>query len=66
MMEQRLKIEFDLVVLGTDYDGEKKLKSILPTHFVDVLQESIDPLPLYRSVIHYNPELFLTFFPLLI
>lgn len=66
VLDDGTEIEVDLVVLGTGYDGEKKLKSILPTRFVDVLQESADPLPLYRSVIHYNPELFLTFFPLLI
>lgn len=52
VLDDGTEVGADLVVLGTGYDGEKKLKSILPTRFVHVLQKSADPLPLYRGLIH--------------
>lgn len=52
VLDDETEVEADLVILGTGYDGEKKLKSLLPTRFADVLQKSADPLLLYRGLIH--------------
>ena len=52
VLDDGTEVEADLVLLGTGYDGEKKLKSLLPTRFGDVLKKSADPLQLYRSVCH--------------
>ncbi|GLJ07601.1 hypothetical protein SUGI_0070610 [Cryptomeria japonica] len=52
VVDDGTKIEADVVVLGTGYDGDKKLKSLLPTKFGDVLEKSGGALSLYRELIH--------------
>eukprot|EP01018_Ginkgo_biloba_P027777 Gb_16794 [translate_table: standard] len=52
VLEDKSEVEADVVVLGTGYDGEKKLKALLPKPFADVLEESSGVLPLYRGLIH--------------
>lgn len=42
------KVEADVVVLGTGYDGDKKLKTFLPSEFGDAFDESGVALSLYR------------------
>ncbi|XP_059066924.1 probable flavin-containing monooxygenase 1 [Cryptomeria japonica] len=52
VLDDGSKMEADVVVLGTGYDGDKKLKSLLPTKFGDVIEKSGGALSLYRGLIH--------------
>lgn len=42
------KIDADVVVLATGYDGKKKLKAILPDPFRSLLEYPSGIMPLYR------------------
>lgn len=42
------KLEADVVVLATGYDGKKKLKAILPEPFRTLLEYPSGIMPLYR------------------
>ena len=42
------KIEADVVVLATGYDGKKKLKAIMPEPFRSLLEYPAGLMPLYR------------------
>ncbi|GLJ07579.1 hypothetical protein SUGI_0070130 [Cryptomeria japonica] len=46
------EVEADVVVLGTGYAGEKKLKTLLPKNFSHVLEKPKGVIPLYRGLIH--------------
>ncbi|PON38636.1 Dimethylaniline monooxygenase, N-oxide-forming [Trema orientale] len=46
------KIEADVVVLATGYDGKKKLKAIMPEPFRSLLEYPSGLMPLYRGTIH--------------
>ncbi|KAL4589378.1 hypothetical protein LXL04_002284 [Taraxacum kok-saghyz] len=50
--DDNTKIDADLVLLATGYDGKKKLKEILPEPFKSFLQFPSGMLPLYRGTIH--------------
>ncbi|KAL3684238.1 hypothetical protein R1sor_002260 [Riccia sorocarpa] len=45
-------LEADSVILCTGYNGDAKLKSILPKEYKDVLLEPGNVLTLYRGIIH--------------
>ncbi|GLT62844.1 hypothetical protein SLA2020_354470 [Shorea laevis] len=46
------KLEADVVLLATGYDGKQKLKSILPEPFRSLLEYPSGIIPLYRGTIH--------------
>ncbi|KAF5481641.1 hypothetical protein F2P56_002279 [Juglans regia] len=46
------KVDADVVVLATGYDGKKKLKAILPDPFRSLLEYPSGVMPLYRGTIH--------------
>ncbi|KAB1203186.1 putative flavin-containing monooxygenase 1 [Morella rubra] len=46
------KLEADVVVLATGYDGKKKLRTILPEPFRSLLEYPSGIMPLYRGTIH--------------
>lgn len=46
--EDNTKLEADLVVLATGYDGRQKLKAILPDPFRSLMEFSSGMMPLYR------------------
>jgi len=48
VLDDGTEVETDLVVFGTGYDAEKKLKNLLPEPFADVLEKSAGVVPLYR------------------
>ncbi|XP_023750753.1 probable flavin-containing monooxygenase 1 [Lactuca sativa] len=50
--DDNTKLDADLVILATGYDGKKKLKDILPEPFKSFLQFPSGMLPLYRGTIH--------------
>uniref|UniRef100_A0A2N9H4U5 Flavin-containing monooxygenase n=1 Tax=Fagus sylvatica TaxID=28930 RepID=A0A2N9H4U5_FAGSY len=50
--EDNTKLEADVVVLATGYDGKKKLKAILPEPFCSLLEYPSGIIPLYRGTIH--------------
>ncbi|XP_028202882.1 putative flavin-containing monooxygenase 2 [Glycine soja] len=50
--EDNSKLEADVVVLATGFDGKKKLKSILPRPFCSLLDYPSGLMPLYRGTIH--------------
>ncbi|XP_015955030.1 probable flavin-containing monooxygenase 1 [Arachis duranensis] len=50
--EDNTKVEADVVVMATGYDGKKKLKSILPETFRSLLEYPSGLMPLYRGTIH--------------
>ena len=49
VLDDGTEVETDLVVYATGYDAEKKLKTLLPEPFADVLEKSAGIVPLYRS-----------------
>ncbi|KAK9149262.1 hypothetical protein Scep_008019 [Stephania cephalantha] len=51
-LEDNTKLDADVVLLATGYDGKKKLKALLPEPFFDILQDSSGIIPLYRGTIH--------------
>lgn len=46
--EDQTKLEADVVLLATGYDGKKKLQSILPEPFSSLVLDSTGVMPLYR------------------
>ncbi|KAH9305700.1 hypothetical protein KI387_010104 [Taxus chinensis] len=52
ILDDGTELEADIVVLGTGFDGVKKLKSLLPNKFGDVLEKSAGVVPLYRGRVH--------------
>lgn len=46
--ENGTKLDADVVVLATGYDGKKKLQSILPEPFRSFLEHPSGLMPLYR------------------
>ncbi|XP_027368736.1 probable flavin-containing monooxygenase 1 [Abrus precatorius] len=50
--EDNSKLEADVVVLATGFDGKKKLKTILPEPFRSLLEYPSSIMPLYRGTIH--------------
>lgn len=46
--DDQTKLEADVVILATGYDGNKKLKSILPEPFRSLVVDSTGSIPLYR------------------
>ncbi|KAF6146723.1 hypothetical protein GIB67_009009 [Kingdonia uniflora] len=51
-LEGKKRLEADVVVLATGFDGKKKLKSILPEPFCSLIEDSSGVMPLYRGTIH--------------
>ncbi|KAJ4850361.1 monooxygenase [Turnera subulata] len=50
--EDNTKLEADVVILATGYDGKKKLQDILPDPFSSLILDSAGIMPLYRGTIH--------------
>ncbi|KAJ6302158.1 hypothetical protein OIU77_016281 [Salix suchowensis] len=50
--EDKTKLEADVVVLATGYDGKKKLQDLLPEPFSSLAVDSTGIMPLYRGTIH--------------
>ncbi|MFS7967937.1 putative flavin-containing monooxygenase [Helianthus anomalus] len=48
--DDKTKIEADLVILATGYDGKKKLRALLPQQFSTFLEFPSGIMPLYRYV----------------
>lgn len=46
--EDNSRVEADVVVLATGFDGKKKLKTILPEPFCSLLEYPSGIMPLYR------------------
>ena len=47
-LEDKTKLEADVVFLCTGFDGKSKLKSILPEPYRDYIENSSGVMPLYR------------------
>ncbi|CAN6722067.1 unnamed protein product [Malus baccata var. baccata] len=50
--EDNTKLEADVVLLATGYEGKQKLQSILPEPFRSLMVDSSGTMPLYRGTIH--------------
>ncbi|PKI52411.1 hypothetical protein CRG98_027192 [Punica granatum] len=50
--DDQTKLEADVVILGTGFDGKKKLQSVLPEPFRSLVVDSSGIMPLYRGTIH--------------
>ncbi|WJX24523.1 monooxygenase [Trifolium repens] len=50
--DDNTKIDADVVLLATGYDGKKKLKTILPEPFSSLLEYPSGMMPLYRGTVH--------------
>ncbi|XP_021277052.1 probable flavin-containing monooxygenase 1 [Herrania umbratica] len=50
--DDNTKVDADVVILATGYDGKKKLKSILPEPFRSLIEYPSGIMPLYRGTIH--------------
>ncbi|XP_038884267.1 probable flavin-containing monooxygenase 1 [Benincasa hispida] len=50
--EDNTKLEADVVILNTGFQGKQKLQSLLPHPFNTLLVDSSGIIPLYRGVIH--------------
>ncbi|XP_058215444.1 probable flavin-containing monooxygenase 1 [Rhododendron vialii] len=50
--EDNTKLEADVVILATGFDGKKKLKSIIPEPFCSLIEFPSGMMPLYRGTIH--------------
>ena len=46
--EDNTKLEADVVILATGFDGKKKIKTILPEPFRSLLEYPSGIMPLYR------------------
>ncbi|XP_076957145.1 putative flavin-containing monooxygenase 1 [Bidens hawaiensis] len=56
--DDKTKLEADLVILATGYDGKKKLRSVLPRPFSNFLEFPSGMMPLYRGTINpYIPNM---------
>ncbi|KAH9305699.1 hypothetical protein KI387_010103 [Taxus chinensis] len=64
MIDDVTEVEADVVILGTGYDGETKLKTLLPKQFADVLENPEGVVRLYRGLIHPNiPQMAILGYP---
>ncbi|MED6150317.1 hypothetical protein PIB30_071181 [Stylosanthes scabra] len=50
--EDKTKLEVDVVVLATGFDGKKKLQSLFPEPFRSLVSDQSGIMPLYRGTIH--------------
>ncbi|XP_016452604.1 putative flavin-containing monooxygenase 1 [Nicotiana tabacum] len=50
--EDNTKLEADVVILATGFDGKKKLRDILPDPFRSLLEFPSGMIPLYRGTVH--------------
>ncbi|KAL1808943.1 hypothetical protein DCAR_0728458 [Daucus carota subsp. sativus] len=50
--EDNTRLEADVVLLSTGFDGKKKVRSILPDPFRSLLESPSGAMPLYRGTIH--------------
>nr|POE67383.1 putative flavin-containing monooxygenase 2 [Quercus suber] len=50
--EDNTRLEADVVLLATGYDGKKKLQAVLPEPFRSLIVDDSGIMPLYRSTIH--------------
>ncbi|XP_050218863.1 probable flavin-containing monooxygenase 1 [Mercurialis annua] len=50
--DDHTKLEADVVLLATGYDGHKKLTNLLPHSFSSLITDSSGIMPLYRGTIH--------------
>ncbi|KAM5565338.1 putative flavin-containing monooxygenase 1 [Rosa sericea] len=50
--EDNTRLEADVVLLATGYEGKKKLQSVLPEPFRSLMLDSSGTMPLYRGTIH--------------
>ncbi|KAI9118076.1 hypothetical protein K1719_010408 [Acacia pycnantha] len=50
--EDKTRLEADVVVLATGFDGKKKIQSLLPDPFQSLIVDSSGIMPLYRGTIH--------------
>ncbi|EOY30096.1 hypothetical protein QUC31_020446 [Theobroma cacao] len=50
--EDNTKIEADVVLLASGYDGKKKIQDLLPEPFSSLIVDSTGLMPLYRGTIH--------------
>lgn len=66
ILDDGIKVGSNPMVFSTGYDREKKLKSILPTCLIEVLQKLVDPLLLYSYVVHYNHGFIFLLFPIFV
>lgn len=49
-LEDKTKLEADVVVLATGFNGNRKLKALLPQPFCRLIPDSNGNLPLYRYI----------------
>ncbi|EFJ31272.1 hypothetical protein SELMODRAFT_408854 [Selaginella moellendorffii] len=52
MLDNKRELKADVVLLCTGFEGEVKLKAILPERYAEVLQGPDGVVPLYRGMIH--------------
>ncbi|CAL9110603.1 unnamed protein product [Musa textilis] len=52
VLDDDTKLEADVVLLATGFDGKQKLKSVLPEPFRGLIVDSSGVMPLYRGTIH--------------
>ncbi|GMJ07570.1 flavin-dependent monooxygenase 1 [Hibiscus trionum] len=50
--EDNTKLEADVVLLATGFDGKKKIQDLLPQPFSSLVVDSSGIMPLYRGTIH--------------
>ncbi|KAG9443661.1 hypothetical protein H6P81_015001 [Aristolochia fimbriata] len=53
-LEDKTRLEADVVMLATGFDGKSKLKSILPEPFRDLIENSSGVMPLYRQSLQFQ------------
>ncbi|ERN05516.1 hypothetical protein AMTRI_Chr12g234360 [Amborella trichopoda] len=51
-LDDRSKVEADIVMLATGFEGSKKLKSLFPQPLTGMLEHPSGVMPLYRGTIH--------------
>ncbi|KAK1302574.1 putative flavin-containing monooxygenase 1 [Acorus calamus] len=51
-LEDHTRLEADVVLLATGFEGKKKLRSVLPEPFCGLVEDSSGLMPLYRGTIH--------------
>ncbi|XP_051148640.1 probable flavin-containing monooxygenase 1 [Andrographis paniculata] len=51
-LEDGTKLDADVVVLATGYDGKRKLRAIIPEPFRSLLESPMGMMPLYRGTIN--------------
>ncbi|XP_019055304.1 PREDICTED: probable flavin-containing monooxygenase 1 [Nelumbo nucifera] len=51
-LDDNTKLQADIVLLATGFDGHSKLKALLPQPFRSLIEDSSGIMPLYRGTIH--------------